>query len=315
MERDCVTKRQIDLKQVLVTAVLALLIVIILTSVTSKTLLAQTSPFIMLSPSQGPPGTIVQIDGEGFPEDTTVTISFNGAIVATTQTFPVKFFTFEGINIVKSTISCKFTIPPADRSANSAIIGVSYSVIASDAAGHSAKATLRVTSSEPSPSPTDTSSTPTNPPTNPPPYYTYQPTPAVQSGGFWSPAVIAVIGVIAVVVVIIPMTFMLRNRSSKHETLLEKEPLPYRQDPYGQSNRPTSTYNQSTSPYSLSTSRYSPSTSRYSPSPTYGPTVIKRYGQSASNVQQPTSGRTCPHCKQTVRGDINTCPYCYKKLR
>jgi hypothetical protein len=308
MESDCVTKRQINLKQVLVTAVLALLIVIILTSVTSKTLLAQTSQFIKLSPTQGPPGTIVHIDGEGFPKDTTVTISFNGATVATTQTFPVLYFSFEQTNLYKSVISCQFTIPSTVRSAGSVIIGLSYDVIASDAAGHSAKATFTVTSSESSPSPTATSSTPTNPPTNPTPYYSYQPTPVVQSAGFWSPAVVAVIGVIAAVVVIIPVTFMLRNRSPKHETLLEKEPLPYRQEPYGQSNQPTS-------PYSPSTSRYSPSTSRYSPSPTYGPIVTRRYGQSASNVQQPTSGRTCPHCKKIVKGDYNICPYCFKKMR
>jgi hypothetical protein len=140
-----------------------------------------------------------------------------------------------------------------------------------------------------------------------------------------SPLVIGLIVVVVAVVIIVPLTFMFRSRSPKRESLLEKEPMPYRQDPYSQppakpTNQPTSPYNPPTSRYSSPTTRYEQSSSRYSQAPAYSrysakPTVTDRYSSPSSNVQQPTSGRTCPHCKRTVSGDYSVCPYCFKKMR
>jgi len=61
-----VPKHQLSLKQVLVITVLVLLIAILLTSVTSKMVLAQSTPTINLNPAQGPPGATIYITGEGF---------------------------------------------------------------------------------------------------------------------------------------------------------------------------------------------------------------------------------------------------------
>ena len=78
-------KHQLSLKQVLVTTVLVLFIAILLTSITSKMVLAQSSPTINLNPAQGPPGATIYISGEGFPLGSTETIKINSAQVGTAQ--------------------------------------------------------------------------------------------------------------------------------------------------------------------------------------------------------------------------------------
>lgn len=250
----------------------------------------------------------------------TVTISFNGVQVATTQAYGFAHL-----------IYAKITVPSVDYG--------TYQITASNTVGDSATASFTVAASAPSPTetPPPEEGTPTNPPE-----YTYKPTksPGVESAGFWSPLVIAVVGVVAAFAVITPVALVLRSRSSKRETLLEKEHLPYRSEPYAQPNQPTPPYGSSTSRYSPSTtSRYTPPSSRYSSSSTpyspssspYNPsstyqsstygqystrsTVTNRYSQPSSNVQQPSFGKTCHHCKRIVKEDYNICPYCNKRMR
>jgi hypothetical protein len=141
-----------------------------------------------------------------------------------------------------------------------------------------------------------------------------------------SPLIIGLIATVVAVVIIVPLTFMLRNRSPKRERLLEREPMSYRSDSYTQpsSNRstppPTSPYNPTTSRYSSSTTRYNQSSTRYNQTPAHSrysarPPVTDGYTSSANNVQQTTSGRICPHCKRNVTGDYSVCPYCYKRMK
>jgi hypothetical protein len=254
------TKHQINLTQAIITVILVLLVVCILTSVTSQTVAARVSnAHIAFNPIYGPAGTSVSVNGGDFIGQTT--ISFNSVTVATTNPESTGF------------IFVEFTVP-------SVAPGI-YEITASDSRGNFATTTFTVTASPTTPS------------------YTYQPTksPVTQSGGFWSPLVIAAIVAVAALV-IIPMTLVLRSRG-KQEKLLEKEPLSYQSAPRIQSNQPTSRYNQP---------------------PAYGqnltkPILTNRYSQSSSTVQQSAVGKTCPHCKRVVKEDYNVCPYCYKRIR
>ena len=306
-------ERRIGLKKVLVTAILVLLAVSILTSLTSKTVFAQAT--VALLPSQGPVGTKVSVSGSGFGDYAIVTISFNGKTVQTTQSTGMA-----GQGIVYG----QFTIPAGTTDG-------SYDVTVTDSSGNSVTAKFTVGASAATPTPAGSSSTspvPTsssstnggNPTYTPFIYPTLQP----QNSGL-SPLIIGLIVVVVAVGIIVPVSFMFfRNRSPKRDQLLDREPT-YRPEPYAPVERPAPTpspYSQPTSRYSTPTSRYSsPSTSRYTQSTAYSrysarPTVVTdRYSSSSSSVQQSTSERTCPHCKRTVKGDYSICPYCYKKMR
>ena len=43
--------------------------------------------------------------------------------------------------------------------------------------------------------------------------------------------------------------------------------------------------------------------------------ATSKINQPVANAPQPPFTRTCPHCKRTVRDDLNVCPYCLKRLR
>jgi hypothetical protein len=258
------TKRQINLRQMIVTVILALLVICILTSVTSKTLIAEASnAHIALNPIYGPAGISVSVNGGDFIGQTT--ISFNSVTVATTSAESTGFI-FVG-----------FTVP-------SVAPGV-YDITASDSRGNFATTKFTVAASLTTPS------------------YTYQPTyqptqsPMVQSVGFWSPLVIAaIVGVAALV--IIPMTLVLRGRG-KQQKLIEKEPLTYQSRPYIKSNQPASRYNQPptygqnlTKP--IVTNRNSQSSSTVQ-QPVVGKTCphCKRVVKADYNI--------CPYCYKRIR--------------
>jgi hypothetical protein len=309
------TKRRIGLKQAVVTAILVLLAVSILTSLTSKTVLAD--PAISLVPTQGPVGKTVYVSGSGFADWALVTITFNGKTVQQTQTTGL-----QGQGMIYG----QFTVPAGTADGT-------YNVVVTDSSSNSVTVPFIVGASLATPTPTSSSSTspqPTsssgvNPTFTPFTYPTLQP----QSSGI-DPLIIGLIVAVVAIAVIVPITFMfLRNRSPRRETLLEREPLPYRTDPYAPSERPNPSpspysrqpFSQSPSRYNTPTSRYSsPSTSRYTQNTAYSrysarPTATDRYSAPSSSVQQSTSERICPHCKRTVRGDYSVCPYCYKKMR
>ena len=306
------TKRRIGLKQALVTAILILLAVSVLISITSRTVSAQAT--VTLYPTQGPVGKQVIVNGQGFASYASVTISFNGKTVQQTQVSGM----YGGI------VSGLFKVP--DGTADG-----TYNVVVTDSSGNSVSApfTVGASLSTPTPSSSSTSPLPTSssgsnnggtPTYTPFVYPTLQP----QNSGL-DPLIIGLIVAVVAVVVIVPLSFMfLRNRSPKRDLLLEKEP--YRPEPYISAERPSpppSPYSQPSSRYSTPTSRYSqPQTSysRYSQSTAYSrysarPTQTDRYNAPSSTVQQTSSVRTCPHCKRTVKGDYSVCPYCYKRMR
>lgn len=305
------TKRRIDLKQALVTTILVLLAVTVLTSLTLKTVSAQAT--VTLYPTQGPVGKQVIVNGQGFADYQSVTITFNGKVVQQTQVSGM----YGGI------VNGLFKVPAGTADGT-------YNVVVTDSAGNSVSAPFTVGASLATPAPTYSSTNSPLPTYNNglTPTYTpfIYPTIEPQSSGL-DPLIIGLIVVVVAVVVIVPVFFMFfRNRSPKRDRLLDREPT-YRPEPYAPVERPApspSPYSQPTSRYSSPTSRYSQprtSYSRYSQSTAYSrysarPTAAAdRYSAPSSSVQQTSSGRTCPHCKRTVKGDYSVCPYCYKKLR
>lgn len=272
----------------------------------------KAAPSLSLSPSSGPPGTQVQVSGNGFV--VSATIDLNNQFVTT-------------VSASSGAISAIVTIPSTATNGN-------YEISVTDAASQTAEAIFTVTGStytstattSPSTSyPTTPQVTPSVPQSTTYTYPTYAPTiaPVAQSSSFWSPVVIGVIGVIVAVAVILPAAFLL-TRSPKRDRMLEREPLPYRSEPV-QPVQPPPAYGPHTSRYGQQTSgyqpRYSQYASRYRTTGTTGqsasmPATSSRYSQSAPTVQQPASvGRTCPHCHRAVKGDYSICPYCYKKMK
>ena len=311
------TKRRIGLKQALVTAILVLLAVCVLTSLTSEIVSAQAS--VTLYPTQGPVGKQVIVNGLGFGQYASVTISFNGKVVQQTQV----------TGMYGGMVAGLFTVPAGTADGT-------YNVVVTDSDGNSATAPFIVGASVATPAPSSPSNSPF--PTSPSgsnngvtPTYTpfIYPTIQPQNSGL-DPLIIGLIVVVVAVAVIVPMFFMFfRNRSPRRDLLLEREPLPYRSDPYapaGQPTPPSSPYSrqpfsQPPSRYSTPTSRYSsPSTSRYTQNTAYSrysarPTATDRYSAPSSSVQQSNSEKVCPNCKRTVKGDYSVCPYCYKRMR
>ena len=255
-------KHQLSLKQVLVTTVLFLFIAILLTSITSKMVLATSIPTINLNPAQGPPGATIYISGEGFPLGSTETIKINSAQVGTAQETTRHLFSGQYVD----SLSGYFTVPSDAQG--------TYQVTISDASGDYGTAQFTITAPEATPSPTSSSSTSpsstssSSSNTGLTPTYTPFVYPSLQpQNAGMSPLVIGLIVVVVAVVIIVPLMFMFRSRSPKREVLLEKAPMPYRQDPYSQppTNQPASPINPPTSRYSSPRIlRYEQSSTRYS---------------------------------------------------
>lgn len=306
------TKRRIGLKQALVMTIFVLLAISVLTSLTSKTASAEAT--VTLFPTQGPVGKQVIVNGQGFADYQSVTISFNGKIVQQTQVSGM----YGGM------VSGLFNVPAGTADGT-------YNVVVKDSAGNSVTVpfTVGASLSTPTPSSSSTSPLPTSssgsnngitPTYTPFVYPTLQP----QNSGV-SPLIIGLIVVVVAVGVIVPVSFLfLRSRAPKRDRLLDRETT-YRPEPYAPAERPAPSpppYSQPTSRYGTPTSRYSsPSTSRYTQSTAYSrysarPTTgADRYSASSSTSRQTSSGKTCPHCKRSIRGDYSVCPNCYKKLR
>lgn len=301
------TKRRIGLKQVIVTAILVLLAVSVATSLISKTVSAQAT--VTLYPTQGPVGQQVIVNGQGFGDFASVTISFNGKTVQQTEVSGLYGGIVAGLfNIPAGTPDGTFNVVVTDSDGNS--------VSAPFIVGASTATPLPATSGPSSPIYTPNNGV--NPTYTPFTYPTIQP----QNSGI-SPLIIGLIVVVVAVAVIVPVFFMFFRNSSPKRDRLDREPT-YRPEPYAPVERPappSSPYNSPTSRYSTPTSRYSsPSSSRYTQNTAYSrysarPTYANNYSAPASSVQQSTSGKVCPNCKRTVKGDYSVCPYCYKKMR
>ncbi len=293
-------KQHVNLKQTLTMVVLVMFVFCTVAYVV-PTVKATVS--LSLTPNSGPAGTEVTYLGTGFVAHANIYI--NGVFFTTVQA-------------QTGTISGQLQIP-----ANAPVGTVTIHAV--DAVPQAVDAIFQVTSSSSSSSTTSSSPAPSSTPVETPSSpqlttYTYPTlvptqTPIVQSSGFWSPTVVAVVGVVVALAIIIPLGFFF-TRGPKRERLLEREPLPIQPvQPPPAYAPPTSRYGQSTSSYQP---RYSSYMSRYSSSAqTSRPTMTSRYGQStAPSIQQPTAvGKTCPHCHRAIRGDYNICPYCYKKIK
>jgi len=302
-------KRGIVSKQALLTLILVLLALSMLTLLTSKTVSAQAT--VTLYPTQGPVGKQVIVNGQGFGQYASVTITFNGKIVQQTQV----------AGMYGGMVAGLFNVPAGTADGT-------YNVVVKDSDGNSVTAPFTVGASLTTPVPSSSSITSPLPTSNNGVIPTYTPfvypTLQPQNSGL-DPLIIGLIVAVIAVAVIIPVSFMfLRNRSPKRDLLLAREP--YRPEPYTPVERPISTpssYSQPSSRYSSPTSRYSqPQTSysRYSQTTAYSrysarPTATDRYSAPSNTSQQPTSGRTCPSCKRVVKGDYSVCPYCYKRMR
>jgi hypothetical protein len=307
------TKRRTDLKQALVIAILVLLAVSLLASFISKTVSADAT--VTLYPTQGPVGKQVIVNGLGFGQYASVTITFNGKVVQQTQV----------TGMYGGMVAGLFTVPAGTAEGT-------YNVVVTDSDGNSVTVPFTVGASLATPLPATSASPYSYPTPNNGVIPTYTPFvyPSVQpQNSGLDPLVIGLIVVVVAVGVIVPVFFMFfRNRSPKRDLLLDREPT-YRPEPYAPVNQPNPSpspysrqpFSQPPSRYSTPTSRYSsPSTSRYTQNTAYSrysarPTYADRYGAPSSSVQQPTSGRVCPHCKRSVQGDYSVCPYCYKRMR
>jgi hypothetical protein len=245
---------------------------------------AAASPTLTISPDNGPVGTQVQVTGEGFNQDSSITISFAGSTVATTKSdskgdFPAYVF-----------------IVPASVSPGN------YAFIATDTDGDTGNTLFNVTSgsslviSLASPTPIGTSagtSTGTSTglsPTN---------VPVTASSGFWSPLTIAITLVVIAFAVFMTAFYIRRGRQ---KPLTYEQASRYEPKPSTPSKTPTSSSNIN-QPYQPS--KINQSYQRYQTS---------TINQPATNIQQPHT-IACRHCKRTVRDDLNICPYCSKKLR
>ena len=304
-------KHRIGLKQVIVLSILFLLAVSVLMSLASRTVSADAT--VTLYPTQGPVGKQVIVNGQGFGQYASVTITFNGKIVQQTQVTGM----YGGL------VAGLFNVPAGTADGT-------YNVVVTDSDGNSVTAPFIVGASLTTPAPSSSSTSP-NPTSNSgsnnglTPTYTpfIYPTLQPQNSGL-DPLIIGLIVVVVAVGVIVPVFFLfVRNRSPKRDRLLDREPT-YRPEPYAPVERPTppSPYSQPASRYSTPTSRYSsPSTSRYTQTTAYSrysarpTTMADRYSAPSSNAQQTSSGKTCPNCKRTIKGDYSVCPYCYKKMR
>jgi hypothetical protein len=269
------------LEEGLAKVTLTLFVLSILTSAATTPVANASAAAILLSPNKGQAGVSVGVNGVGFKSSSLVFIKFDATGVATT--FSSSRWGAYG------DISATFIVPSVSPG--------TYNVTATDAKGDYAITTFTVTTELPTPTPTIT---PTFPEATAP-YPTYRPTqsPVAGSAGFWSPLVIAVI-VAATLAVIVPVTFVYRSRG-KQETLLDKEPLPYRSELPTPTNKPTVT-------------------SRYNQPSIYGqqltkPVQTNRSSQPSPYGQQPPFTKICPRCKRIVKEDYNLCPYCDKKLK
>ena len=155
----------------------------------------------------------------------------------------------------------------------------------------------------PTPSPSPKPSSPTPSPSENTWIIPNYPPPPTESGGFWSPLTIGIVAVSLVTFTILGAFFFVKR--GKQKILFDgKRPFNTQERPVA-SNRSSvgSRYNHSS--YQSSYQSQYPARS----------TETTRYGQSSSYSQPPHDTKICTHCKQTVRNDLNVCPYCYKRLR
>jgi hypothetical protein len=258
----------------------------------TSTKVTQTFPsaYIGLSPTQGPAGTTVTVDGQGFSIGVSIGINFDGTNMVTVSADS------------SGKIHATFTVPSTTSGA--------HTVTATGSGGTYDTAMFTV------PSTFSSGATGLNP--------TYKPaqTPAVARGGFWSPLTIGLVLVAAAIALIVPVAFVFRRRGNQEMVYEEDQPVynptlsttskkPTTATSYGQPDR----YSHQFSMRPTEATRYNQSGSM-SPQLTKRPTVVTKYDQPTSTrSQQSYATKICRNCKQTVRADLNVCPHCMKRLK
>ncbi len=307
------------LRQIALTVTLTLLVMCVVLSTADKVPTAKAAG-MTLHPTQGPVGTVITVNLQGFTAGEVITVTFNGQTV------------IRDLSSGQTSLTTSFGVPGTVTTYGS------YDIVATN---RDSSATAKFTVTAPgsatdspsdtsSPSSTDHSSSSATPKTSH--KATLKPGATPKESGL-SSGVIAAIVVVVAIAIILPLVFYMRGRGRPNERdLLRRDevPSPIRRDQFGPPPNPPS------NPYSRGTgtpSPYSPPASRYG-RPTYQtqtrsygtgyssrtPVPPSRYGSSSSSSfgRQSSAGfggRTCPSCHRTIREGYSTCPYCYKKLR
>jgi hypothetical protein len=291
-----------------------------LAAMTTPAARAQTIS-VNLSPSSGPPGTLVIVYVSNYPaQDTTFSLTFGstteqsiyGAYEANSASGPL---------YVPTVQTGKYTVTVTDQN------GVSGTATFTVTQTPEIVVTPGPTGTSTGTSGTGTSSTAPSGPT----YYPVTPYGGVPTkSGFWSPLAIGIVAFVVAVACFTTVVFVRRGRQGPARLEDDSsykpgspagstQPTSYKPtaqetSPYGYkpSAQPTSPYSyrsrysaQETSPYS---SRYSTPQTRYNATPQYNQTATSR-------LQPPAHTKVCKHCKRDVREDLNVCPYCFKKLK
>jgi len=257
---------------------------------------------ITLSATQGGVGKAVTVKGTGFGAGSFVTINFASTYVAAATADS------------SGNLNVAFTVPMENTGF--------YTVSASTSQGIYASTAFTVTTGFPGSGSNQNTGT--------------------ASEGFWTGINTLAVGLVVAVAVIVPVTFMYMRRSRREPLMEEEQPIiqpqtpsysrtPPTASPYNKPAAIASRYDQFAS-YGHSTSHGQQATRPYATSairPTTGsgsynainsqaprrPAQPTTYSQPNRSSPQPTNTMTCRHCRQTVRADYNTCPYCKKKLK
>ena len=177
-----------------------------------------------------------------------------------------------------STASMEIPVPPVSPG--------TYTFTVTCSTGGVSTKTFTVTQAAP-PTPTET---PTEIPTETPmDIYPTDP-PATTNKEFWSPVTIAIVSAAIASASVLTVVYIKRRKQdvlSSPDTLPNHKPLV----------QETSSYNYR------------------SPVPPIRSGTPAKTNQMPTNRPPPPFTKTCKHCKQTVRDDLNVCPHCFKRLR
>jgi hypothetical protein len=256
------------------------------------------SPSISTDPTQGPAGSTVMVYIRGYPALDSVNITFGEKKLATATTDKWAL-----LNVL-------INVPQLSSG--------TYDITASGSTGVASCKFVVTQSSSPThistPRSTSTGATPSH-------------NPATASNEFSSTLIYGGAAIIAVVAVLL-VFFMLRARGAgkakRFDLLQKEEPPSYRPKP-----PPTPPSTPAPFASTITSKPYLTAAERYGRPTTYQPATYGQQSAKSSVTSRPTtpsytpsynqqssSGeKICPHCKQTIRGDYNVCPYCYKRLK
>jgi len=181
-----------------------------------------------------------------------------------------------------STASMEFRVPQVSPG--------TYTFTVTFSTGGVATKTFTVTQAA-SPTPTETPvETPIEEPAETPMDIYPTDRPVTTSTEFWSPATIAIICAAIAIASVLTVVYIKRGKqdvSSSQDTSYDRKPTVQEASSYS--------YRSSVQPARFGTPA--------------------RTNQMPTNRPQPPFTKICKHCKQTVRDDLNVCPYCFKRLR